>query len=143
MLDPVQYEFLFLFTTLADPKPELGAGAGSRSRNFDIPAPAPVPTKVPVPCGSGSGSTTLIFKGRTSPNSEPNFSSAMSFSTLAVRYRYLMSENYTSLLPIFLLCFKQCCGTVPLPRFRYRFPNFFSTVPVPVQAPVPVPTLKF
>jgi hypothetical protein len=43
MLDPNQYEFLFLFTTLADPEP------GSRSRNFDIPALA-----------KSSGSTTLL-----------------------------------------------------------------------------------
>ncbi len=27
LLDPIQYEFLFLFTTLADPEPELPAGA--------------------------------------------------------------------------------------------------------------------
>jgi hypothetical protein len=27
MLDPIQYEFGFLFTTEADPEPELGAGA--------------------------------------------------------------------------------------------------------------------
>ncbi len=30
-----------------------------------------------------------------------------------------------------------------LPRFRFRVPNFLSTVSVPVPAPVPVPTLKF
>ncbi len=30
-----------------------------------------------------------------------------------------------------------------LPRFRFRFPNFLSTVPVPAPVPVPVPTLKF
>jgi hypothetical protein len=39
MLDSIQYEFWFLFTTQADPEPELGAR--SRSQNFDIPAPAP------------------------------------------------------------------------------------------------------
>jgi hypothetical protein len=47
MLDPIQYEFLFLFTTLADPEP----GAGAETSIFRLQP------KVPAPCGSGS--TTL------------------------------------------------------------------------------------
>ncbi len=50
MLDPIQYEFLFLFTTLADTKPDQGAGAETSIFRLQ--------PKVPVPCDSGS--TTLL-----------------------------------------------------------------------------------
>jgi hypothetical protein len=49
MLDPIQYEFLFLFTTLADPDP----GAVAETLIFRLQ----LRSKVPGPCGSGS--TTL------------------------------------------------------------------------------------
>jgi hypothetical protein len=48
MLYPIQYEFLFLFTTLADPELELGAGAKTlifrlqlRLHNTDYDSVAP------------------------------------------------------------------------------------------------------
>jgi hypothetical protein len=41
MLDPIQYEFLFLFTTLADPEP----GAGSETSIFRLQ----LRPKVPAP----------------------------------------------------------------------------------------------
>jgi hypothetical protein len=44
MLYPIQYEFLFLFTTLADPELELGAGAKTlifRLQLRLLAAPAP------------------------------------------------------------------------------------------------------
>ncbi len=48
MQNPIQYEILFLFTTLADP--ELGAGAETLIFRLR--------PKVPAPCGSGF--TTLL-----------------------------------------------------------------------------------
>jgi hypothetical protein len=42
MLDPIQYEFLFLFTTLADPEPELlysSSNSGQKLRLLAAPAP--------------------------------------------------------------------------------------------------------
>jgi hypothetical protein len=42
MLDPIQYEFLFLFTTLADPEPKLQySGSGSSQKFQLLAAPAP------------------------------------------------------------------------------------------------------
>ncbi len=59
MLDSIQYEFLFLFTTQADP--ELGAGAETLTFRLRLQP------KVPAPCGSGS--TTLpIMAGITKKN---------------------------------------------------------------------------
>jgi hypothetical protein len=44
MLDPIQYEFIFLFTTLADPEPEpklryCGSGSSQKFRLLAAPAP--------------------------------------------------------------------------------------------------------
>jgi hypothetical protein len=54
MLDPIQYEFRILYTTLADPEPEPGAGAETLIFWLWLQP------KVRAPCGSGSGSTTLL-----------------------------------------------------------------------------------
>jgi hypothetical protein len=50
MLDPIQYEFLFLFSTLADP--ELGARAVTETSIFRLQLR--LRPKVPTPCGSSS-----------------------------------------------------------------------------------------
>jgi hypothetical protein len=50
MLDPIQYEFLFLFTTLADTEPDQGAGAETSIFRLQ--------PKVPAPCDYSS--TTLL-----------------------------------------------------------------------------------
>jgi hypothetical protein len=62
MLDPIQYEFLFLFTTLADPEPEPGAGPETSIFQLWLQA------KVPASCGSGS--TTLHLSAGASQTSE-------------------------------------------------------------------------
>jgi hypothetical protein len=52
MLDPIQYEFLFLFTNLADPEP------GDRDKAETLIFRLRLQPKVLAPCGSGS--TTLV-----------------------------------------------------------------------------------
>ncbi len=59
MLDPIQYELLFLYTSLVRP------GAGSRSRNFIYWLQLWLPPKVSASCGTGS--TTLEKSSRLLP----------------------------------------------------------------------------
>jgi hypothetical protein len=67
MLNPIQYEFIFFKTTLADPEP----GAGAETSIFRLR----LQPKVPAPCVSGSGATTLLIRLTRNQKVEPKLHS--------------------------------------------------------------------